>query len=173
MNFERLWHWQPWAPNLGNNLELPEDQQLTIDIGVGLTKVELREAMESVNKMTSPFAMPIANAEGVFDEAATNEALLVKFEKSADEMASGLSKFVRLGTGSHSINGKPLTNLRDYLRFCVEQPGAFGILELFREIAQLNSIDGTRALFLGPPAGGSTSTRHKNSEPEKNQTGGH
>lgn len=165
-NFERAFHFESFVPNLGDNRELRADQ-LTLQLACGMTKLELQRFKDA------PKALKGISLESPTD-AADLEAMEVAFwEKSSDVLAAKWEPFVRLGPGNHSLNGKPLATLRDYLRFAVEQPGAFSVIELINELTRLNSIEGTRALFFPLPAGGSTSTAPRNTAPAESQTGGH
>lgn len=172
MNFERLWHWYRFAPNLGNNLELPEAEQLTLEIGVGLTKVEIESLRIGLQKIVSPYVVPIV-VDGKVDLEATEIEADKHIDLAASAMAEAWDKFARLGPGNHSINGRPLTCLKDYLKAAMVQPGVFQVIELFDTIIHFNTVTGSRALFSVPPAGGVTSTRQKNSAQGSNQMGGH
>ena len=149
-NLERLAHWEPFAPNLGNNLELAPEQQFGLEIACGVTKLEVMGFVEALGR-----------AAELGNDSAMCTAL-----------ASAWGPFVRVAPGQHSINGVTIATLADYLGVVSEQPGLYSLLELHREMRRLNSVTGTRALFSGPPAGGATSTVRPSVAPAESQTGG-
>jgi len=165
-NFERLFHWESFTPNLGNNRELLADQ-LTLEIAVGMTKVELVSFLKGPVTARGPIEAAV-----VGDEAAAEVKTKQNDDAYVARLAEAWAPFVRLGPGNHSVNGKPLTGLTDYLGTVLEQPGIFNFIELQQEVTRLNSVEGTRALFSAPPAGGFISTVPKSSAPAGSQTGG-
>jgi hypothetical protein len=164
-NFDRLFHWETFAPNIGDNRALLSDQ-LTLELAVGLTKTELRRFQKGPNVLRDLKFEAIAGSPGV------EEIEAGVWDKVADLLAVEWGQFVRLGPGSHSMNGKPIAALRDYLRFVLEQPGAYNVMEIVREVQRLNAVEGTRALFSAPPAGVTTSTSTAADGRGGSQTGG-
>ncbi len=187
MNLTRLWHWQRFVPHIGDNLELTADQ-LTLELAVGLTKVELagfhRAQFDARNTderevVKVLLAEARAQLETEFPMEAQKElrtrvdaAVAAMDAAYVARLAIAWAPFVRLGPGSHSLNGKPLANLADYLGFINSQAGRYNLLELVEELQRLNSVEGTRALFSDAAAGGNTSTRPPSTAPSGNQTAG-
>ncbi len=135
MELTRLWHWQKFFPNVGNNLELREQDQLYLEVAVGLSKVELKRLSEAIGDL-----------EGL------------TFEAGAKQLADAWRPFVRLAPGAHTLEGKPLASIDDYIGAVITQPGLFNLMELSAEAGRLNSIRGTQALFSQRLAGGGAST---------------
>ncbi len=186
MDFTRLWHWQRFEPNLGDNLEVPEPARLYLEVAVGLTKVELTAFLRGpIEADGTPEQAAIAAFWA--DVPASESGLKVidgETSKRLDELktkrdtayavklASLWSPFVKLGPGQHAINGKPLTGLVDYLAFVGTQAGRFNLLEIVEEVQRHNSVAGTRALFSSAPFGGPTGTRPPSGAKEGNATAG-
>lgn len=181
----RLIHWQRFAPNLGDNLELLTDQ-LTIEVAVGLSKTELAAFDRAIG--ASHAGPELVEVERLHAEwktnPATNDAAATAFlaqleaanakqaEAYAAKLAEAWADFVRIGPGNHSINGQPLTCLRDYLGFVCGQAGQFNFIELQAEVARANSVKETRALFSPAPSGGRSSTQPQNGAKAGSPTAG-
>ncbi len=101
-----------------------------------------------------------------------NEAVEKREAAYAARMADAWAPFVKLGPGPHSVNGKPLVTLGDYLAFVLAQAGQFNFVELQEEVRRLNSYTGTRALFSNALVGGRISTPTSASAKAASQTVG-
>src|SRR4051812_19832212 len=101
-NFERGFHFERFIPNLGNNRELQADQ-LTLELACGMTKVELQRFVDVPGK-----ALHVPES-ATLPEGATAEQLDASvasfWDTSAEGLATEWQAFVRLGPGTHSING--------------------------------------------------------------------
>lgn len=175
MDLSRLYHFERFVPNVGNNHQLPEDEQLTFEVAVGLTKVELQGLQRLVSgdelRKTSDEALaaPRAEMKALRESGATPDVLAAKADELAEagavaeldgyarRIAAGLASYVRVGPGRHTVDGKALT-LESYLRATFEQPGFFNLSELTRELTRLNSVKGSAELFSAQRSGGSAST---------------
>lgn len=174
MELTKRFHWERYEPNIGDNLAAPPGERLWFELAVGMSFLDLKE-FNRIPGTLRDSAAPVSKPS-----SETSEDINAHFEKTraeandkaADILSAGWAPFVRLGSGSHSVDGKPLTGLRDYLRFIIEQPGVYNIGELSKEMNRLNSVNGTRALFSEPPSGGSTSTPRPLAAPGGSQTGG-
>ncbi len=172
-NFERLFHFEKFVPNLGNNRELLTDQ-LTLDLAVGLTKVQLRAFARGPKEANEAPAGSLSVDEAQLQGSALELARIrLQNEAFKTKLAELWGPYVKMGPGNHSVEGVPITSLRDYLSLVVDQPGIFNLIELREEVMRLNSVEGTRALFSDAPAGGSTSTRRPSVGLEGSQTGVH
>lgn len=181
-NFERLFHWERFAPKLANNRELPEREQLALELATGLSVLELQDFSLAVSKAATVARDSVtvperpdkdATAEQVDAFVTASRAALEQFRAAQVAALTPLwTPYIRLAPGKHTLDGKPLTSLADYLGAVMQQPGLFNFLELQREVKTLNSVDGTHALFSRALHGGSDSTDDQSSAPESNETGG-
>lgn len=128
-----LRRWIPFAPDVGDNLALPEAEQLKLEIATALTSEQLKTLLASVSES--------------------------KWGKLT-ELAPAFEPYVRVQAG-HSIDGKPLASVADYFAaVCdVSSGGAAAIYaELTRQVVRLNSVEGELELFSQRRSGGSAST---------------
>lgn len=179
-NFDRLHHWERFVPHLANNRELPAREQLALEIATGLSVLELEAfgkaqaaALEASRGEMTPDPGPEATdaARLAWVTARRAERERVRSAQAA-HLGQAWAPFIRLAPGSHTINGKPLTSLADYLAAIASQQGAYNFLELRRQVMTLNSIDGAEALFSGRASGGSDGTQSQSNEQEGSGTGG-
>jgi len=176
-NFDLI-HWERFAPNLGNNRQLVESEQLTLELAVGMTKVQLSDFFRALTDSVSTpeqaevdrLLKELGDDPGKTLEAMTTEAkaaaetaLREASEKRDAAYAAKLSvawaPFARLAPGDHHINGQPLKSLANYLHFVRSQAGRYNFIEIQDEVTRLNSVEGSRALFSDAPSGGRSSTR--------------
>jgi len=179
-NFDRLHHWTRFEPQLANNLELPLRDRLALEIATGLSVAEV-EAFTKAQSTAAAAAKgelprrpgPEATAE---ENAAYIEAAKAEMERMRTAQAQYLAPlwapFVRLVPGNHTINGKPVATLADYLGLVLTQHGLFNYFEIPRQVLAHNSISGNESLFSLRPFGGSASTDDESNEPEGRREGG-
>lgn len=180
MNFTRSWSWERFVPNLGENRILAPAQQLVLELGVGLTHVELdafRKGVERAYEVVvehSPGAKAAAlkrrSERSDEEKALVAAAEAVQLDAMAGALAEAWAPYARMGPGQHAINGKPLASLRDYLRVGFEQRGLTLILEVQEEVKARNSVEGSIALFSARRSGGSASTAAPSSGATGHQT---
>lgn len=139
-SLSRVWRWEKWAPDIGENLSLPDAEQLKLEVASGMTPAEFGEWTERLRELG-------ARVEGLSDMAPIRAAYL-----------EVLSPYVRV-VGEHEIAGKPVTNLGEYLAVVMEAIGAAPLHELFSAVRELNSVEGVQALFSARRAGGMATTR--------------
>lgn len=153
-----LFHWERFEPEVGNNHQLAPTQRLYLEVACGLTKVQLKACQRAVQ--LTDISVPTAELEAAVAAGESVEDASVRLVAGlcADKLAAVWGQFVRLGGGPHTLGGRPVATLRDYLAVVLEQPGAFQLLELSRAIAQFNSVTGTKALFSRRLSGGLTFT---------------
>lgn len=135
-NLTRTYRWERFAPDIGDNLELPEGERLELEVASGLTGEQLAAHLDALRTSTAdvePAALPEA------------------FSKV-------LSPYVRL-VGSHTIDGRPVTTLQEYLGVVMSMAGIYNVRELASVVSQFNSVEGTSELFSKRRSGGSRTTR--------------
>lgn len=180
-------HWQRFEPDLGDNLQTDPSNRLFLEVADRMTKVELHDFTDALARSFEvPEQAALAGlvkdwearrdtltAELVVDfTARLTEAAAARDAAYVAKLAEAWAPFIRLGAGEHAIDGKPLAGLGGYLAFVHGQAGRFNFLELQHEVQRLNSVEGTRALFSEPPAGGPSSTPRASAAKEGSQTGG-
>jgi len=147
-DLKRTYRWERYTPDLGDNREQPEGQRLELDVASALTGEQLaqydaavRDAFEAAKQ--TPVELP---------------ALL----------AAAFAPYVRL-VGSHTVEGKPVTNLGEYLGVVTSLSGVYNLRELAQVVRDFNSVGGTGELFSQRHSGGLRTTRAGSAAP---QTGG-
>jgi len=139
----RLWQWQKFVPDLGDNKEQPSPFYL--EVAAGLTVGE-RQAL----------AATLAGALAPLSETEDYEAGVALFAKQA---AEALAPFVRLGKEPLEAGGKPIDSLEAYLGLVARLPGLLHWGELTEAVRTANSLEGLQALFSERRSGGSGGTR--------------
>jgi len=175
-NFERgLFHWERFVPQIANNRDLPTREQLALEIATGLSVLEVEtftraNALAAASGGGEPPKAPGANATEeelrTYVAAAKAEMTRLRTEQAA-RLAPHWAPFVRLVPGSHTVNGKPIATLADYLELVLMQQGLFNFLEISNEVLALNSVSGAQSLFSRALSGGSDSTQDQNSADER------
>lgn len=134
-NLTRAWRWERFAPDLGDNLSLPEGDRLYLEVASGLTAARLAEFHAALRDVKSDAADTL------------DPSWLACFEP-----------VVRL-VGEHTIDGKPVKTLAEYLQLVVSTTGVYNLSELVAVVNEYNSVSGTSALFSRRHSGGLLSTR--------------
>ncbi len=155
--FEKAFHFERFVPNLGNNRALPPHDQLALLLATGMTKVDLIAFGKGLSEAfkAEPLEPPAA---GLTPEAHAEALATLRLDRRSEVLAEQWAPYAKLERGGHSIEGRAVSTLRDYVRALGEQRGMYGILELRTEVQRLNSIEGTAALFSDAPSGSSAST---------------
>lgn len=136
-NLTRAWRWERFAPDLGDNLSLPEGERLYLEVASGLSGEQLAAFHATLRDMKiagESVAEVVAAWAGVF------------------------SPVVRL-VGEHTIEGRDVKSLGDYLRLLAESNGVYNLTEMVSIVTEFNSVSGTSALFSRRHSGGVLSTR--------------
>ncbi len=145
-NLKQQFRWAPFAPDLGENLSLPETEQLRLEVANGLTAQQLSDLSASV--------------------AATKWS-------ETEKLAEAFEPYVRV-IGENTVNGKPLNTVADYFALVTNTStrGAGAIGGLLGEVMRLNSVTGELELFLQRRSGGGASTGAPSVVKDKSPTGG-
>lgn len=167
-----LFHWERFEPNVGENHSLPEDRRLFLEVACGLTKVQLKACARGLNFDSLAIDGEAAKLEAEktgepLEDVSTRMMAALCVDKAAAEWGP----YVRIGGGPHTLGGREVKSLKDYLSVLIEQPGWFNLLELSRVIGQMNSVTGSRALFSGRLSGGPIFTAAQRPDAESDATG--
>lgn len=149
-NLTRRTRWAPYAPNLGDNLELPEAERLTLEVATGLTKQQLLDFSAATREL----------------KWGDGEALLANF-------TALLEPYVRV-VGEHTIEGMPVKTLAELLALVVESPSAasYFLMEAMGQLMEANSISGGLRLFSLRRSGGGAITAGQSAAKTENPTAG-
>lgn len=162
-NIPKAFHFERFVPNLGENRQMPPAEQLALELATGMSKTDLNAFTKA---WRAAFALSAeAPAEETPEAAEVRESALL--DSRSDSLGAGFGQFVKLERGGHTLDGMPINNLRDYLRALMDQPGGYALLELYREVRRLNSVDGTQALFSSALSGGSAGTADQGAPTKK------
>lgn len=161
-----LLHFERFEPRIGDNHSLPPERRLFLEVACGITKMQLKAVKRALDftSLRPDFeaATVEAKASKAADETETEALERVVEAQMAALIVAHLAKewgpFVRVGAGQHTLDGRPVVALKDYLGAVINQPGRFNVIELAKVIAQLNSVTGTHALFSERLSGGPIST---------------
>lgn len=146
----RAWRWERFAPDIGENLSLPEADRLHLLVASGLSAARLQQHRDAYDDAAS--------------DSSSSAALVAGFSRVFDGL-------VRVD-GTHTIDGKKVETLEQYLEVVVESSGVYNLSELGRVVVEFNSVQGTQQLFWRRHAGGLLSTRAQNAVKDSAPTGG-
>lgn len=180
-NLKRRFTFKRWAPDIGENREVPEGERLYLELAVGLTDQQLRDAMRALQ--TPPVEPPEAAELQKRVEAADSEgaklAVLQELEAltirlSIAHFDAALGAFVRVHGGPHTVDGKPLATFGDYVTLVTDSrdAGAHAMGELVAALRRFNSLEGPDELFSPRRSGGSAGTGSKSVVKEDSPTAG-
>jgi hypothetical protein len=144
-NLTRTWRWEQFHPDLGENLDLPPKDRLTLRIASALPTARISD-------LRRDFYAAIVAA--VKDERPTAEATAAAAEAFAVVFA-GIVEVV----GDNTIAGKPVATLAQYLAAILDCSGIYSLTELLEAVIGFNSLEGTQRLFSERHSGGLLSTR--------------
>lgn len=141
---KRRTRWKKWAPDLGENRDLPDGPALYLELAVDLTAEQLSEAAERIRQW---------DAEG----AATVREV---YERIGVAYTAALTPYVRVHGGPHTVDGETLATLADYVRLVqrAASGGSDQLKELMAALSSFNSIKGPDELFSLPRSGGVRTT---------------
>lgn len=149
MDLKRRHAFKRWAPDIGENRDLPGGPGLWFELATGLSAEQLSAIRERM-------ARPVADS--------TDAAPAVRLEALKTGIRTryleAFGEYVRIVDGPHSIAGKPLATLEDYLRIVEEQAdmGQLAVKDLFAALLSFNTFGGGDELFLRRRSGGLAST---------------
>lgn len=161
----RSFHFEVFVPNLGPNRKLPADQQLRLLLATGVTKKDLRVFEKAGQTGITPREVTALALEWMGDKSEDALATLAAFEEQLleatyDLQAAAVAKhwgdYVQLERAGHTIDGRAVGTLEQYLAVIVRQPGLFNFIEIGKAFRQYNSAEGTFALFSNALSGGFT-----------------
>lgn len=162
--------WTRFEPDLGDNLKLPPKERLHLLIACGLSKQQLKQFNQAVLGFDEVGPQTSAPRDGESETEALERATR---EAAAKNLAGAAGAYVRAGAGRHSIGGREVRTLEDYLLAILEQRSQFSLSELIRAMHEINSVGGNRALFSERLFGGSSFTAELPSDEAGEPPGSH
>jgi hypothetical protein len=144
-NLASLQRWEKYAPDVGNNRSLPEAERLYVDVCCSLSRLELQAFDAKLQEMHRQRLARAEKGDGTGEEDLN--ALLV------DGYGGALESIVRL-VGTHTLGGKPVTTLREYVQAVAPLADGYAVLELVAVVREANSVGGAMQLFSGRRSGG-------------------
>lgn len=166
-NLTRRFTWKKWAPDIGENRELPEPV-LYLELATGLTGEQMEAIKTGLRSARGvKLVLPVeptkeeleAGAAPVPAEAytAAGKAWLAAVRAVYVET---FAPFVRVHGGPHTVDGQALATLDDYLRLTEEcaDLGVAARRELEAAVSRFNSVSGPDELFSLRSSGGARST---------------
>lgn len=172
-NLTRRYSFKKWAPDIGENRELPEPA-LYLEIATGLSQAQIDAIDEQLKaarsvELAKPDLAALPEAER---NAAAMAALKGYIEKLCDVMADALGPYVRVHGGPHTVDGQPLATLADFLRLTAQSAdmGVNARAELEAAVASFNSMEGPDELFSLRRSGGLASTPTRSAAKEDAKT---
>lgn len=174
-NLTRRFSWKKWAPDIGENRELPEPV-LYLEIATGLTQAQL-DAIGEQLRSARQLQLEPPDVEALPPEErgkAVEETLRAFVAKLRGVMVSALGAFVRVHGGPHTVDGRPLATLDDYLALAEEAAdrGVRARAELEAAVVSFNSVEGPDELFSLRRSGGRASTPTRSAASEGSATAG-
>lgn len=148
-----------WAPDIGENRDIIADWQkggekgpapgLWFELATGLAPADISGIRE---RMARDLDIP-EDLPGPESLAAVKTGLRLRYLEA-------FGKYVRIVGGPHSIEGRPLEKLEDYLSIIEDQSdfGKVAVTDLFTALLSFNSFTGPDELFLQRRSGSLVST---------------
>lgn len=163
-NLKRLHTWKKWAPDIGDNRELPEPV-LYLELATGLTAAQMHQVREGLARM--------GEVKLLDDDSVPLDERLGAHKKALREVyVEALGDFVRVQGGPHTVDGMPLATLVDYVALVQTRAdwGTAPLLELHQALHAFNSLSGPDELFSLRRSGGARTTRAQSVEPASEKT---
>lgn len=164
-DLKRMFEWRRWEPGLGGNRELPVNARFYFELGVGLTKVEIRALDKAIHadvdlsdERKAIEELGATEMTGEEKEAALVVIVAKVDAKKAAHLAAALEPYVRMGAEPLRLNGVDIKTVGDYLAAVASEEGEFHATELVQALRNLNKIEGTRELFSERLSGGTSTT---------------
>lgn len=155
-DFSALHRWEKFAPDIGDNRARPESDRLWLEVKSSMTRVELQAFDRALKELHQGRASEVEKhfAAVKADEAPDVAAFHARLETLVvDGYETALSTCVRL-VGRHTIGGKPVTTLREYIVVVLDLSDGYNLLELPAAVRDANSVGGSTQLFSGRRSGG-------------------
>lgn len=137
--------WERYAPDIGNNRELPDGERLELEVRTRLSRDELVD-----------WSRRVQGVVGGGDNAATVKVL---------------EECVRL-VGTHRIDDKPVTTLLEYYEIITSLLDVSHFKELLAVVTKLNTFSGDDAVFSERLSGGMASTLRRSAAKKDEKTEG-
>jgi len=154
----RTYRWEKFAPDLGENLSLPPEARLHLEIASGISAKQLDDVMHGLKA-----AWEAGRAEG---DAKEKEQLVL------NSFSAALEPVVRV-VGTNSVAGADVRTLREYVGVVASMRGRYNLDELTRALMAFNSLEGTEKLFSERHSGGLLTTRALSAAKAGETTGAH
>lgn len=157
-DLKRRHTWKKWAPDVGENRELPQPA-LYLELATGITAEQLLTVSETLRGLTE---LRLSDDESLSPKERVEQVRA----KMRAVYVEALGPFVRVHDGPHTVDGQPLATFEDYVAL-VMQRADWGVLELGGLRAALdsfNSIAGPDELFSPRRSGGARTTRAQSVE---------
>jgi adenylosuccinate lyase len=142
-SLDTLHRWTKFAPDIGNNRDLPAGEQLLLEVAAGLPKTALTALADALREAA--------------DDAARIEAL---------------SRYVRLVGGPHTLGGVQVATLKDYFDIVAGLAGGYNLRELFAAVGHFNSFAEADAVFSERRSGGTAFMPPRSAARDGDETGG-
>lgn len=178
-NLTRRHTFKRWVPDIGDNREQEPKNQLALELAVHLT-MEQMDALDDALSVVP--TIDLSAEEAAFAAATTEEEKREINRKSeektlqvlADLRIQAFKPYVRVVGGPHTINGEPLNDIGDYIRFAqtARDAGTLMVGELLAALRSFNSLRGADEVFSLRRSGGSASTGSPSVVKDNAPTGG-
>lgn len=174
-NLTRSYTFKRWAPDLGENRELPGGPVLFLELATGLTPERMDLIAQDLMKarqlrLKRPELAPDADADAI--TAAYRGAMREHLADIRKVYVDALAPYVRVHAGPHTVDGMPLATLDDYLAI-VETSADTGFrarVDLEEALSRFNDVRGPDELFLPRRSGGVRSTDAQSNAAAVSQT---
>lgn len=177
-NLDNVFSWERWAPNIGDNRTRAGGPVLWLQLATGLTAAQLagmKTRWGGIAKV--PLELPpVVPDELPEARAAAIDATFTTFKAGVRAVVVGaLGDLVRVEGGPHTVAGKPLATLEDYVGLIQERAdmGFPALGELRGALERFNSMEGPDELFSRRSSGGARSTDAQSTEPGEPPTAVH
>jgi hypothetical protein len=140
---DTLHRWARFAPDIGNNRDLPAAEQLLLEVATGLPKAALLALAESIGAAT--------------DDTGRIEAL---------------SQYIRVVGGPHALGGVEVKALADYFGVVAGLAGGYNLRELFAAVGHFNSFAEADSVFSERRSGGTAFMPPRSAAKDGDETGG-
>lgn len=164
--------WVRYIPDIGDNRE--QSEPLALEVCTGLTRAELSAWRDAISEAKAPLAKEAQRlSEEVGAGRVTSEAAFAALDEatkaSNDSTVAVISQHVRL-VGKHTIGGRPVETLADYVGVVSELAGGDALRELLAVVPRLNTLTEEDAVFYARLSGGLATTPRRSAAPKEGQT---
>lgn len=164
--------WVRYVPDIGDNREQAEP--LTLEVCTGLTRMELSAWRDAISEAKAPLAKEAQRLSeevgaGRMESGAAFAALEEATTASNVATVGIIAQYVRL-VGKHTIDGRPVETLADYVGIVSELAGGDALKELLAVVPRLNTLSEEDAVFYARLSGGLATTSRRSAAPKESQT---